>query len=314
MPSSSNHSSTENAALPDAHRASYSPLNVSFNDRRDEYASLLQEEDEPHDTEEKVAFAVTSPSAASNNRLERLVRIAVIIIALCTIVDVLLVLSLGIQYYKSRAISPDDDWENLELRSSYVNLDQLYSQSNFKSSKHAPIINHARAFVQISSTEPDKVFPPYRNLIQLDDGFVPPNERRLLMTPQTSTVAQFRAMDYGMELCSLAVVIPAQNETEKMLSNAIHGTDSIEIWSLPVKGKLNMQKLTWNTRPQPRTYFGSLPLSYGASHELPPFPCVSGTYHTFEFACPSSNSNCHVDVMGVGTAASGLYLRQYQTA
>lgn len=133
-----------------------------------------------------IVFAATNSSDASN-RLERLVRIAVIIIALCTVVDVLLVLSLGIRYYStSHTASSDDYWDNLEMRSSYVNLDQLYSKPTMKSSKHGPIINHARAFVQISSTEPDRVFPPYRKLIQLDDGFVPPNERRLLMTPQVS--------------------------------------------------------------------------------------------------------------------------------
>lgn len=118
--------------------------------------------------------------------LDRLLRIAIFFILLCTIVDLLLLASLGLRYKASIAAQLSDPLDTLELRSSYVNLAELYSKAGVTSSKHDPIINHARAFVQVSSTEPHRIFPPYTHLTQLDDGFVPPYERRLLVTPTVS--------------------------------------------------------------------------------------------------------------------------------
>jgi hypothetical protein len=81
----------------------------------------------------------------------------------------LLLLYLGIQHHSANRRAGHEE-EDLEIRSPYVNLAELYSQTSLKSSKHDPIINHARAFVQISSTEPHKVFPPYGLMRPIADG------------------------------------------------------------------------------------------------------------------------------------------------
>lgn len=124
-------------------------------------------------------MAVVS-TTRSTFRLERLVRIATFIIVCCTVIDMLLILYLqvGIQHRSAQA-EPKD----LEIRSPYVNLAELYSQTPLKSSKHDPVVNHARAFVQISSAEPHKVFPPYGLMRPIADGMVPEYQRHLLVTP-----------------------------------------------------------------------------------------------------------------------------------
>ncbi|KAJ7746598.1 hypothetical protein B0H16DRAFT_1726322 [Mycena metata] len=263
-----------------------------------EYTALLENDDQT------LTKQIALPTSRST--LERLVRIATIVIALCTVIDMLLILYLGVQQHsaKQKAAHAEDE---LEIRSPYVNLAELYSQTPLKSSKHNPIVNHARAFVQISSTEPNKVFPPYGLMRPIADGMVPEYQRHLLVTPTISTVAQFRVADFGMENCSLSITVPPHPESD----DHIHPPATLDIWSLPVTKKLDMQKLSWNTRPTGGTFFGTLPVTFGETYRLPGYRCLSGSYQTFEFKC--STPGCRIDVMGNGDQASGLYMYQYQT-
>ncbi|KAJ7454831.1 hypothetical protein FB451DRAFT_1184668 [Mycena latifolia] len=249
---------------------------------------------------------VSTPRSAF--RLERLVRVAIIVIACCTIIDVLLVMYLGIQHYSTNRNAANAEPDDLELRSPYVNLAELYSQTSLKSSKHDPIVNHARAFVQISSTEPDQIFPPYGLMRPVADGMVPEYQRHLLVTPTISTIAQFRVADFGMENCSLSITVPPRNESDGHLADE---PATLDIWSLPVTKKMNMQKLSWATRPTSATFFGSLPVAFGETRRLPGYRCPSGSYQTFEFRC--STPKCKIDIMGSGDKASGVYMYQYQT-
>ncbi|KAJ6448888.1 hypothetical protein C8R45DRAFT_1114956 [Mycena sanguinolenta] len=268
-----------------------------------EYAALLQDEDSP--TKEASVPASGTPRAAF--KLERLVRVATGIIVLCTVIDCLLLLYLGVQQHSAHRNAARDE-EDLEIRSPYVNLAELYSQTSLKSSKHDPIVNHARAFVQISSTEPHRIFPPYGLLRPIADGLVPEYQRHLLVTPTISTIAQFRVADFGMENCSLSITVPPRADS----NDHIHDEPAtLEIWSYPVTKKLDMQKLSYATRPTGGTLFGSLPVSFGETHRLPGYRCLSGSYQTFEFKC--STPECKIDIMGNGDEASGLYMYQYQT-
>jgi len=268
-----------------------------------ECTALLQDED-PAATKE-----IASSAPRSAFRLERLVRMATIIIVICTVIDMFLVLYLGIiQHRSANQRAGYDEQEDLVIRSPYVNLAELYSQTGLKSSKHPPIVNHARAFVQISSREPHKVFPPYGLMRPIADGMVPEYQRRLLVTPTISTVAQFRVADFGMENCSLSITVPPRADSDD------HITDepaTLDIWSLPVTKKMDMQKLSWATRPTGGTFFGSLPVSFNETHRLPGYHCLSGSYQTFEFRC--STPGCRIDIMGNEDKASGLYMYQYQT-
>jgi len=280
------------------------PESPQMTGSEDEYAALLQDDDDSATPSKEIVSTTRSAF-----RLERLVRIATIVIVSCTVIDMLLILYLqvGIQHNSGAQAEPTD----LEIRSPYVNLAELYSQTSQKSSKHDPIVNHARAFVQISSTEPHEIFPPYGLMRPVADGMVPEYQRHLLVTPTISTVAQFRVADFGMENCSLSITVPPLNETEDGITEE---PAMLDIWSLPLTKKLDMQKLSWATRPTGGTFFGSLPVSYGETHQLPGYRCLSGTYHTFEFKLSTcSKPGCKIDIMGNGDEASGLYMYQYQT-
>ncbi|KAJ7178758.1 hypothetical protein C8R43DRAFT_974370 [Mycena crocata] len=270
-----------------------------------EYAALLQDNDTSPLAQKELA---SSSSPRSLFRLERLVRIATAIIICCTVIDMLLLLYLGVVQHRAANRTSTNGEDDLEIRSPYVNLAELYSQTSLTSSKHDPIVNHARAFVQISSTEPHKVFPPYGLMRPIPDGMVPEYERHLLVTPKISTVAQFRVADFGMENCSLSITVPPRNDSSAHLTDE---PATLDVWSLPVTKKMKMHKLSWATRPTGGKLFGSLPVSFGETHRLPGYRCESSSYQSFEFRC--STPNCKIDIMGKGVGASGLYMYQYQT-
>ena len=104
-------------------------------------------------------------------------------VIVCTIVDLAVLLCFSVRF---RPPVPADA-VHTELRSSYINLDVLYSKGIVNSSHHAPIVNHAFSFAQVSLTDPDKVLPTYHTgFFERRFGPVPLVERRLLVTPQAS--------------------------------------------------------------------------------------------------------------------------------
>lgn len=211
----------------------------------------------------------------------------------------------------------------METRSPYINFDLLYSNTTAQRTRHDPIVNHGRDFVQISSTEPHRAYPYYGDLVLTEVGPVPPLTRHLLVTPEVSsnfkfyiyppilmeckvsTIAQFRVVDYGMESCSLAITTPPQNDSATTISSSLDLPVSLEVWTLPAKHKLDLARLTWTTRPQPRAHLGTLTITYGNTYHIPRFECRSGSYQTFELSC--SSPDCHIDIMGVGEGKSGKY-------
>jgi hypothetical protein len=191
-----------------------------------EYAALLQDEDS---ATKEIDVAIPTPQSTF-----RLVRIATCIIVLCTVIDMLLLLYLGVQQHSAHRPVGRDEQEDLEIRSPYVNLAELYSQTSLKSSKHDPLVNHARAFIQISSTEPHKIFPPYGLMRPIADGMVPEYQRHLVVTPTISTIAQFRVADFGMENCSLSITVPPRADSK----DHIHDEPAtLDIWVYPVTKK-----------------------------------------------------------------------------
>ncbi|KAJ7263749.1 hypothetical protein C8J57DRAFT_1625973 [Mycena rebaudengoi] len=235
----------------------------------DEYAALLQDDEGPTVSHIGVKeMAASLPRSAFS--LERIVRIATAIIVCCTVIDMLLILYLGIhQITTNHSLPVEVDGDDLEIRSPFVNLAELYSQEIMKSSKHDPIVNHARAFVQISSTEPERIFPLWGLMRPTPDGMVPEYKWHLLVTPTTSTVAQFRVADFGMESCSLSITLPPLNETDGFVLNE---PATLDIWSWDVPKKMEMHKLSWATRYPPQKIRRIAPCFYWRNQQASGLP------------------------------------------
>jgi len=251
------------------------------------------------------------PQADSNERWlrlnSRITQLVTVTVVICTIVDLLVLL-----FFTVRSLPPGvlSGVKPTEFRSSYINLDILYSKGNISSSQHGPIVNHALSFVQVSLTEPEKIIPTYHTGSSMEKfGFVPFIERRLLVTPEISTVAQFRAIDFGMESCSLAVGVPSLNQTEGQAMPL--PTFTLDVYSLPIRNKLELRTVSYSSLPPTKSLFAQLVLTEDTVVQTPNFPCQSLSYHTFFLAC--SDPDCHLDLIGTRNDQSGLFMYQYQT-
>jgi hypothetical protein len=109
------------------------------------------------------------------------------------------------------------------------------------------------------------------------------NDQSFEVGPSTATVAQFRILDFGMEECSLNIVVPAKGDD----STTVVEPDVVEvdIWRLHAD---RMKALTdGDVLDAPRIEFlKSVPITYGSNHSVP-FECHSGDIKTFEFSSTS---------------------------
>lgn len=190
-----------------------------------------------------------------------------------------------------------------------MNLDELYAKKE-NITRHPPIINFPRNYFQVSSAHPRAQFPYWSNMKLSTEGNITFAEYRFLVTSEVSnfqlymtqeiselffskvsTIGQFRAIDYGMEKCSLRLKIPQKNSTTVNIN--IEGANAnLDVWQLSM-GKRLTGKVSWDSRPPRKRLVSTTNLSYGMDITLFDFHCIPGTFHTFEVAC--HDASCHVD-------------------
>jgi len=241
----------------------------------------------------------------------RILRLGFFVIATCTVLDCLLFLALGCRYANS-VLFPVHP-ANLETASTYINFDLLYRNGTKTSFLFPPIRALPRALAQVSSREPDRVYPQWPTSFLAPYGRVPQNDRRLLVDPEISTYVQFRVLDYGMENCSLALRIPEYGSDRAMEIERIGST--IDVWSLAVNAKVDLLKLSYQILPHRIAKVGSFTPRYNVTEQLRSFACESGTYYTFLLTCPEGarKEDCWVDVTSTKEELVGLFMEQGQT-
>ena len=110
--------------------------------------------------------------------------VSIIIITLCTVLDITLVLYLivfspGLSAHNDVLPGP------LETLSTYINLDELYATKNY-TTRHHPIINMPRNYFQVSSDDPQAHFPYWTSTKLTAEGNFTLAEYRFVVTPKVS--------------------------------------------------------------------------------------------------------------------------------
>jgi len=123
-------------------------------------------------------------SVTISNGIKALLRFGFFIIAVCTLLDCVLFVALGYRYAKV-VLFPLDP-AKLETPSTYINFDLLYRNGTKTSSQFPPIRALPRALAQVSSREPDRVYPQWPVSFLAPYGSVPQNDRRLLVDPEVN--------------------------------------------------------------------------------------------------------------------------------
>jgi hypothetical protein len=88
---------------------------------------------------------------------------------------------------------------------------------------------------------------------------------------------------------------------------------TIDVWSLAVEAKVDLQTLSYRTLPRHIDKVGSFTPRYNTTEHLPSFSCESGTYYAFLLACPQGalRDDCWVDFTSTKEKPMGVWLFSY---
>ena len=109
-------------------------------------------------------------------------------------------------------------------------------------------------------------------------------------------VAQYRVRDYGMERCAIAAQILDRDTLHKQQQNlTIRGdTSNIEVWNLTSPGELDVNSLSFATKPNRGNLLGRFNVAEGQNSRTDDFFCgPSGSLQTFELVC--TGKDCLID-------------------
>ncbi|KAG1732943.1 hypothetical protein EDB19DRAFT_1239718 [Suillus lakei] len=278
-------------------------MSLKCSDPRDGYQALHQD---THSDEEDFKDL---PRRGKRNQTLYVWLLAITIV--CTVLDFSMILWDRFLRVDPRCALASDELELLPFQNPYLNLEVLYKDSDFRSSTHDPIINNVPVLAQVSNREPQKILPVFQRYKPVGQDIAPIYERRLIVTREIESIAQFRVLDFGMENCSLSLTVPPRNSTGDLLSTDLSDSVILDVWSLPARHKLDLYNLSWAKLPRPRVHIGHMNASYGKTHQMPSFKCKSQSYQTFAVSC--SSPGCLVNVTGKDMGPSGLYMYQSQT-
>ena len=119
-----------------------------------------------------------------SNRLRTFLHFGFVIIAVCTALEGVLLISLCFRY--ARSVWFPAHLTNLETPSTHINFDLLYRNGTKTNSQFPPIQGLPRALEQVSaaSAEPDKVYPQWPVSYLAAYGTIPYHGRRILVDPR----------------------------------------------------------------------------------------------------------------------------------
>ncbi|KZP03125.1 hypothetical protein FIBSPDRAFT_941672 [Athelia psychrophila] len=158
------------------------------------------------------------------------------------------------------------------------------------------LTNFPIIMTQINRTQPALVSPDdsTRRLTRI--GGVSPDARRFAVSNEVSTIAQFRAVDYGLENCSLqfSLQLPLGAEGLDVGNNA--STSTVDVWLLDAPMKLDVARLSWDKRPKRRQLFETMRMPWGSAESGGrSFACPWNSMQSFEFACSTDGQDCQLD-------------------
>ncbi|EIW76345.1 hypothetical protein CONPUDRAFT_76705 [Coniophora puteana RWD-64-598 SS2] len=135
------------------------------------------------------------------------------------------------------------------------------------------------------------------------------------LPPQTSTIAQFRTLDFGMENCEVAVRVLPQDildaETDlrpgfnrTFISSRPNEPLPISVYELHMDKPLDVRTLSWRTKPERGKFLG-------VEAELQTISCPQDSLQTFEFICDEQQEEaCSLEWWQDEHESLGVFLKQ----
>jgi len=210
----------------------------------------------------------------------------------------------------------DEPVKELPIQNTYLGLEDLYRTGRNTTSRYPPILNTPRLTAQVSKAEARKVFPQDQHSRLMPFGTVSSFDRHIQVSEDIHTLVQFRASDYGMERCALALQLPPLDAIlpEPFVLGGDSADVQFDVCAIDISQPLDVATLSWATRPKCDRHVGTLLARAGAETKLPEFPCPWASLHTFEISCAQSTPHCALDVWSsFPNDTYGFVIYQYQT-
>ncbi|OBZ73325.1 hypothetical protein A0H81_06838 [Grifola frondosa] len=284
--------------------------------QQEEHLALLDVHNSQDDLNNRgVEDSYLTPANLATFKTNNRRRILLWIITLLLIITVTDILSLLYVRHVFATVYSDSNTAELEFANPYIGLAELYKYGGINASRIDPILNRPRVVAQVFRDRPMELAPlGEHDWFDPSYGTITPNEKHLKVDQNTHTIAQFRAIDFGMEDCSLVFRLPATNARLEGSSPFIMKPSSVlDVFLLDGgSSPLDIKKLSWRTRPAHLKKIRTLVPRAGEEMVVTRFPCVWGSLHTFEVAC-TKGSDCLLDVWSSQNETWGIYMYQHQT-
>ncbi|KAF8870905.1 hypothetical protein CPB84DRAFT_826749 [Gymnopilus junonius] len=226
----------------------------------------------------------------ANSTNDKLSWAAIFVCAFCTIINILVTIrsSSGSSYTFPSATSflttrgmTRQDIDSLRRPSQFIGLDKIHRNATSGSTS---FVNFPLLMAQIDAQRPYEVTKP-RKGEETSIGTVYPELGQMIATSSISTILQFRALDYGMELCELSIKTP----DEEPVYPFILPSPPIQIYAIPQKKRLYANSLSYANRPVRGELIGEPRLLRNGTWSYT-FRCSMDEIYTFEVACKNTET------------------------
>ncbi|KAJ7454052.1 hypothetical protein B0H11DRAFT_2070146 [Mycena galericulata] len=200
---------------------------------------------------------------------------------------------------------------NIRRISSYINLDKVERISNHS---FPPTTNFSPLLLQIYTSDPLRSLNEDERGYQSIEGDIFPDDRHFVVSSTISTLVHFRHVDYGMERCTLHIIVP--DRTMKHDPGTFIGSSSIlDVWVLDSASEISRNiPGSWDYAPPRRNMLTTISFLENMPFTSRQFLCRSGEFSTFEFTCSSESPECHVEFWQVkGFPLNGVYMVQHDS-
>ncbi|KAJ7124101.1 hypothetical protein C8R43DRAFT_1076087 [Mycena crocata] len=232
------------------------------------------------------------------------------VLVACLISVSSLALNIAILSHSVQRITPLP--QKLIFPNSYIGLENAILRDT---APLKPIINFPLLIAQINSSEPSAVYLQQSHSLT-SFGMVYPEDREFIVDSEVSTIAQFRALDFGLEQCIATLEIPSpvaiQNKSGKSILSSNDGC-ALGIWYLDAPESIQLDALSWAVRPRRLNQLTTFIVHQGHNLlESPPFACMSRTLFAFELEY--SSPGCYLYFrQDKRTPRLAFYITQHQS-
>jgi len=183
------------------------------------------------------------------------------------------------------------DVSTLERPSVYIGMEKVkWSPERIKS---IPDVHNFPILIsQVSNSYPDKVFPIDTPRALGDRGTTSMDDHQILITPDVSTIVQFRILDYEMERCAVTFEIPDARELQSRHTDItldLNGITKVQVWELDTNREIDPLVINKRSLPPRKTLVDTLHLTMGNHTSTSEFPCQARSLHTYELTCDAQD-------------------------